>query len=284
MTPSNRRVRPPVLPVPSDYVELPAPAAPPVAPQPPSAVLSVLRTMAGVGLVTGASLGLAWAARRHVLTSRRFAVTAIEVDGNARRASEAIATESGLSVGANIFATDLDAARTRLLADPWILDAALARRLPTTLVIRVTERVPAALVALDETYLATADGEPFKVFEPGDPVDLAFVTGISAESVALDREGAAHTIQRAIDLAAEFDRTGLGKRAPLQEVHVGGDGSFTLVIGQGAMRVALGGPPFRRKLDQAVRVVAELDKRGAKADAILLDNDTRPERVVVRMR
>jgi cell division protein FtsQ len=284
MTPGNRRVGPPVLPVPSDSVELPAPVAPPVAPQAPSAVLSVLRTVAGVGLVTGASLGLAWAARRHVMTSRRFAVTAIEVDGNARRTSEAIASESGLSVGANIFATDLDAARTRLLADPWILDAALARRLPTTLVIRVTERVPAALVALDETYLATADGEPFKAFEPGDPVDLAFVTGISAESVALDREGAAHTIRRAIDLAAEFDRTGLGKRAPLQEVHVGGDGSFTLVIGHGAMRVALGGPPFRRKLDQAVRVVAELDKRGAKADAILLDNDTRPDRVVVRMR
>ncbi len=32
------------------------------------------------------------------------------------------------------------------------------------------------------------------------------------------------------------------------------------------------------------RVVAELDRRGAKADAIMLDNDARPERVVVRMR
>jgi hypothetical protein len=30
--------------------------------------------------------------------------------------------------------------------------------------------------------------------------------------------------------------------------------------------------------------VAELDKRGAKADSIMLDNDSRPERVVVRMR
>ena len=50
------------------------------------------------------------------------------------------------------------------------------------------------------------------------------------------------------------------------------------------MQLVLGGPPFRRKLDQAARVVAELDKRGAKADAIMLDNDTRPERVVVRMR
>jgi cell division protein FtsQ len=50
------------------------------------------------------------------------------------------------------------------------------------------------------------------------------------------------------------------------------------------MQVALGTGPFRRKLQQAARVVAELEKRGAKADAIMLDNDTRPERVVVRMR
>ena len=46
----------------------------------------------------------------------------------------------------------------------------------------------------------------------------------------------------------------------------------------------LGGPPFRRKLEQAARVVAELDRRGAKAETIMLDNDARPERVVVRMR
>jgi cell division protein FtsQ len=50
------------------------------------------------------------------------------------------------------------------------------------------------------------------------------------------------------------------------------------------MQLVLGAPPFRRKLDQASRVVAELDRRGAKADAIMLDNDSRPERVVVRMR
>ena len=46
----------------------------------------------------------------------------------------------------------------------------------------------------------------------------------------------------------------------------------------------MGGPPYRRKLEQAVRVVAELDRRGAKPDSIMLDNEARPDRVVVRMR
>ena len=39
-----------------------------------------------------------------------------------------------------------------------------------------------------------------------------------------------------------------------------------------------------RKLDQAARVVAELERRSGRADTIMLDNDTRPERVVVRVR
>ena len=193
-------------------------------------------------------------------------------------------SESGIAVGANVFSLDLDAARARLLADPWIADVQLARRLPGTILIRVGERKAAALVAMGDTYLATPEGEPFKRIEIGDPTDLPMVTGLRAESLTDDREGTVRTIRRAIDLAAEYEHGAMAKRAPLEEVHVQSDGTFAVVVGRGAMQLVLGGPPFRRKLDQAARVVGELDRRGAKADAIMLDNDARPERVVVRMR
>jgi cell division protein FtsQ len=67
-------------------------------------------------------------------------------------------------------------------------------------------------------------------------------------------------------------------------VHVAADGAMTLVVGKPSVALVLGDPPYRKKIDQAARVVAELDKRGAKADTIMLDNEARPERVVVRMR
>ena len=59
---------------------------------------------------------------------------------------------------------------------------------------------------------------------------------------------------------------------------------MTLVVGKNAVALRMGAPPYRRKLDQAIRVVAELDRRGAKPDSIMLDNEARPDRVVVRMR
>lgn len=292
MTPGNRRVRPPQLPLdavtppeqidPLAQLELPARTS--RAPGRSARVLAALRTALGVVLVVGASGAVAWVARRHVLTSARFAVTDVEVVGNERRPAEAIASESGIAVGSNVFALDLDAARAKLMADPWLADATLARRLPGTIVVQVTERRPAAIVVLGDTYLATVEGEPFKRLEPDDPVDLPLVTGLRAEDVAEDREGAMRTIRRAIDLAAEYDRGPLARRTPLEEVHVQPDGAFSLVVGHAATELVLGGPPFRRKLDEAARVLAELDRRGAKADTIMLDNDARPERVVVRMR
>jgi len=280
MTPSNRRVKRPVVPV--DSSEPPRRAA--EAPRRPSRLLSALRAIAGVTLVVSSAVAVAWAARRHVVSSPRFAVTEIEVVGNDRRPSETLVAETGVAVGANVFALDLDAARGRLLADPWIADAALARRLPGTILVQVTERKPAALVSLGDVYLATAEGEPFKKLEPGDPVDLPLVTGLRAESLADDREGTMRTIRRATDLAAEYEHGALAKRSALEEVHVEADGTFTLVVGRSAVELVLGVPPFRRKLDQAARVFAELDRRGAKADAVMLDNDAHPERVVVRMR
>jgi len=246
--------------------------------------MKVVRTVVGVALVAGASVAVAWAARRHIMTSPRFAVTEVEVEGADHRSSEAIATESGVLVGTNVFALDLDGARASILSDPWIAEVSLARRLPGTILVQVVERKAAALLAMGDTFLATGDGEPFKKLEPGDPVELPLVTGLKTDSFTTDRDGAMRTVRRAVDLATEYERGPLARKAPLEEVHVEPDGAFTLVVGRGATELVLGGPPFRRKLEQAARVVAELEKRGAKADTIMLDNDARPERVVVRMR
>jgi cell division protein FtsQ len=205
------------------------------------------------------------------------------VTGTRQRTEEAILVEAGLSKGVNVFSVDLDGARARLLGDPWVSGATLTRRLPGTLLVQVTERELGAVVVLHETYLASRDGEIFKRFELGDPVDLPVITGLDPDSVAEDREGAQATIRRALDLAAEYERSPLPARL-LEEIHVTADGGFTLVLGKEGLLLALGGPPFRRKLEEAAKVSAELDRRGTHAEAIMLDDDARPDRVVVRTR
>lgn len=244
----------------------------------------VSRVLFGVVLVVGLAGSVAWLARGYVRSTPRFAVSEIVVTGNKRRSAEDVATFAGIEKGANVFLVDLERARQKLLTDPWVKTASLSRVLPGTIHVSVTEREAAALVATPDLYLVTREGEAFKRFEAGDPSDLPIITGFAFEQMAQDREAAAQTIRRAIDVASEYDAHALSHRSPLQEVRLGPASSIHLVVGKAAVTLALGGPPFRRKLDQAHRVLLELDRRGAKASMIMLDNDTRPERVVARVR
>ncbi len=286
MTPPNRRVR--EAQPPSDGLDVlleeegdqPGDAVDPVG----ASRGSWLRTVAGVVLLAAASLGVAWATRQYVMTTSRFQVRAIDVVGARRRSDADVAREAGISVGVNVFTVDLEAARAKLLTDPWFSDATLARRLPATIVIQVTEREAGAVVALGDTYLASREGEIFKRLEQGDPLDLPVITGLDPQAVTDDREGLERTLRRTMDLAADYERGPLGAKLPLQEVHVSAEGAVTLTVGKHGLTLALGDPPYRRKLDQAARVLAELEKRAAKAEVVMLDNEARPERVVVRMK
>ena len=281
MTPTNRRI-PGARPPSPDVAEIP------VAGGGVSRLLRRMASVVGVALglasVVAMSLGTTWLARRYVTTTSRFAVVDVKVLGNERRSASAIAAESGIVPGVNVFAVDLNSARYAVLSDPWISDAVLTRSLPGSIVVQVTERKAAALVSLGDLFLSTAEGDPFKKLEADDPVDLPLITGLTPERVAGDREGARRLIRRGIDLAAEYERGPLAHRAPLEEVHVDESGAFTLVVGRPTLQLVLGGPPFRRKLDEAARVVAELERRHAQASSIMLDNEARPERVVARLR
>ena len=103
-----------------------------------------------------------------------------------------------------------------------------------------------------ELYLATRDGDLFKKIGADDPSDLPLVTGILPAQVTSDRAGVVITIKRVLDVAEELDRVGLGKRYPIEELHLDKDGSL-VVSRPGGHRARLGQPPYRDKIEEAAR-------------------------------
>jgi cell division protein FtsQ len=263
---------------------------PPPGPSPrPSRVAGkitrTLQLVFGAAVVIIASIAVAWGARRYIMSSPRFAIRTVLVDGASRRTAEQIASAGGVAVGANIFALDPEATSNAITSDPWIERATVARKLPSTIQITVVEREARAAAAIGgDLYLATRDGELFKRFAEADPEDLPIVTGILPEQVARDRAGVVLAVKRALDVLEELERTGIAKRYPVQELHLEKDGSLVITIGKEAIALHLGHPPFRAKIEQGSRVLQEIGKRKANASVIFLDNDAHPERVVVRMR
>ncbi|MEO5728385.1 MAG: FtsQ-type POTRA domain-containing protein [Byssovorax sp.] len=244
-----------------------------------------LQLVAGAAVVVAASISVAWGARRYVTTSPRFAVRTVLVEGERRRSAVAVAEAAGVAVGKNIFALDLHHAGQLLAQDPWIERATVTRKLPSTVAISVVEREAyAAAVINGELYLATRDGDLFKKLGEDDPSDLPVVTGITAEQIARDRAGVVLAVKRVLDVVEDFERTGIAKRYPVEELHLEKDGVLTVTIGKEAIALHLGMPPYRDKIEQGSRVLNEVARRKANAQVIFLDNDAHPERVVVRMR
>ncbi len=133
-----------------------------------------------VALATGYALyrGATLALHAHVLTVDR-----IVVSGNERLSKgEVVAVLSGLR-GESLLFTNLDAWRTRLLASPWVKDAALRRALPSTIEVAVLERLPIGVARLrGDLYLVDERGVLIDQYGPQyADLDLPIVDGLDAD-------------------------------------------------------------------------------------------------------
>lgn len=253
--------------------------------RPPGPWFQRLSLMTGILVVVGASLLVAWALRKYLRSSPRFAVRVVHVEGNARRSTHQLSQRAGIVVGKNIFEIEESVAKADLEADPWISSATVTTDLPHSVYVKVVEREARALASIDRTlYLVDLNGEIFKELEEGDPHDLPVVTGIEPDAVARDRQAVTIRVRRALDLVSDLDKAGIAKRYPIQEIHVHPDTSLTLTMGTDGLALAFGTPPYRNKIAKADRILGELRHRQVKPAMIFLDNDAHPERVVVRMK
>lgn len=246
---------------------------------------SMAKLLLLVALLLGAVSGFAYAANRFFVTTARFGIEQVRVEGSRRFGDGQVLALAGIARGDNLFALDLEQAERALTSNPWIHAARLTRRIPDTLEIQVEEHSAAALAAIDSAlYLVTQDGTPIKPVEEGDVLDYPVVTGISAEALRQDRTRALERIAAGVAIASRYDRLSLAKAYAAQEIHMADDGSVSLVVGERGITFHLGKGPFRQKMLMAARVMGKLRARQQTPSIIFLDNQAHPERVVVRMR
>jgi cell division protein FtsQ len=135
------------------------------------------------------------AAHAHVLRVDR-----ITVRGNERLTrDDVLAVLTGLR-GESLVWTSLESWRRRLLASPWVRDAALRRSLPSTVDIVIAERQPIGVGRLNgEMYLVDESGIVIDQFGPQyADLDLPIIDGLSASPGGSD----SMTDQVRADLAA----------------------------------------------------------------------------------
>jgi cell division protein FtsQ len=114
----------------------------------------------------------------------------VNLSGNERLSrGELLGLLDGLK-GQSILLTRVDRWRERVLASPWVADATVRRRLPSTIEVVVRERHPIGIARLrDELYLIDAGGTVIDEFGPRyAEFDLPIIDGLV--SVTADGEPA----------------------------------------------------------------------------------------------
>lgn len=114
-------------------------------------------------------------------------VESVQVVGRERAESQAILAALGVKRGTPILGVDLDAAKTRLEAVPWIRSASVERLLPDTLFVSIVERAPLALWQHGGKFdLVDQDGNVIPNADVGAYPALPQVVGDGAPAAAPD--------------------------------------------------------------------------------------------------
>ena len=214
------------------------------------------------------------AAHAHVLEVDR-----IVVRGNDRLSrGEVLAVLTGLR-GESLIRADLDAWRSRLLASPWVRDAALRRSLPSTVEVVISERQPIGIGRVNgDMYLVDERGVVIDQYGPQyADLDLPIVDGLSGASggdAAVDEERA--------DLAARViaalrPRPEIARR--LSQIDVSDPRNASVILSGDTTVIHLGDDRFLSRLQGYIDLSAALHERVPDIDYVDLRFD---ERIYVR--
>jgi cell division protein FtsQ len=218
-----------------------------------------------------------------VKVSPRFLLKDVVVSGNRVVTKDEILSYGGLSTGMPIMSIDPAIVAERIQKHPWLKDAQVRRVLPDQLAIEVNERVAKAAVYLDELYLTDDEGEAFLPACAAQIDTLPIITGIDRLFYTTHPDEARRLIKMAVDLADDMGDAQVLKKFSLAELHVDPHSGIEIELTPGPLRLHLGWADYGQKLARAQSVLDGLAQKGKSARAIYLDNERRPNRLIVRL-
>jgi cell division protein FtsQ len=208
-----------------------------------------------------------------------FAVTEILVTPTTRVHPGALLEWVGLASGISIWSIDPAALAARLEAYPWVRRASVRRELPRRLVLRVTEREPAAILLLDKLYYVDRTGTVFACLGAHDRLDVPFVTGIEAAVLGGERPYPRRAVRQALKLLALIRAAGLPFH--VSEVHIERGQGITVFPVAPPVALGFGWGRYPAKLARLGQVLGAFAGREAQIREIDLSYETQ---AVIRLR
>jgi cell division protein FtsQ len=202
-------------------------------------------------LLLGVAAGCGWGGRwaiAHVVDSPQFQIRNIQLSPTPHLGQQELLRLAGVNLGDKLLGIDTDRVAARIATHPWVASVRASRRLPSSLVIEVTEKRAVAAVALSGLYLVDRTGHPFKRASMEEADGLPVLTGIERERYAQMREISEAAFREALAVLDEYRSK--DNRPAVSEVNIDPGFGFSLFLFQGGAEIRLGRGDSSKKLAQ----------------------------------
>jgi len=235
-------------------------------------ILTRAWVVARVGIGVALVLALTVAGARALARSSHFTVQRLAVSGNARLSADEVSTLLAGLRGQNTLRVDLSAWQERLATSRWVRSSELHRVLPSTVEVKIVERVPLAIGRENgRLFLLDERGEPIDEYGPQyAELDLPIVDGLVSGTAGPRWTRAAVVARLLGSLAPRPELLRL-----LSQVDVSDPRDVVAILAGDPARVHLGDRDFAARLQSYLELKPALQARVPVIDYVDLRFDTR---------
>ena len=223
------------------------------------ALAAALR-LGGIILLLAGAAAVVAAAVQWLLTSPRFAVAVVEVQGTSRLSPAEVREAAAISPGENLFRLNAEEVVARLRQLGPVKRAEVIRSFPNRVTLVVEERVPFTLAQAGRLYWLDEDGVSLGPEPRAVTPRLPVITGIRPEET---RSGgaAAEDARAAVSLIRSMLRTGSPLTREISEIHMSGADGPVLYTVDG-IEVRLGTTDWEDRLGRLDGVLTQIRSLG----------------------
>jgi cell division protein FtsQ len=206
--------------------------------------------------------------------TRHFQARQIVVTGHQRLSRQQVLDIAGVGLQTNILAVNLTATRRRLLADPWIADATVSRKIPSEMHIRIVEEVPLAILEMDagQGFWINPGGEVFNRWEGSDSIAMLRVQGLNHADLPVYGKSGSEAFQAVMALLRlAGEKNSALPLSDIRRIWMDPEIGATVYTGEDQRAVKLGFGRYRKKCETLRALMTAMSKDSRLARCRVID-------------
>lgn len=217
-----------------------------------------------------------------LLSSSLFNINTISVEGNSKLSEEKVISLSSIELYTNMFKFSTIKAKSKLKENSYIEDAQISRKLPSTVVITVEERVPTYMLQFADSYVYI-NNQGYMLEISNEKIDVPILTGFTTDLSNIKPGNRINSedlekMRMVIKIYQTLSNNGIADI--VSKIDMSDERNYTLFFDSEGKKVYLGDAS-----DLSTRIVclkSILEAVSGKAGEIFLDVDLNTERAYFR--